>query len=516
MENNENNENNENINMQQNIRRNIRNLNQILEQRRYEDQYIPSNFDINFENVDLQGVVYRNVNLSGANFRGANLSMGSLINVNLEGANLEGANLQGTDFTGSNLQIANLQRAILIRANLEESHLSGARLGSADLSQSNLFGAELSNTDLTGADLSNTNLSFTDFYTANLDRTIFTNARIHRTIFIDAQNIDNAIDLNIDDNFDDGELDEDVIRVPGADLGLVPHVVAPRGLAYEIHDAFIRFQPKIPEFLSIINQPDKEVSDIYSYINEIFTSNIRQLFPDDNGKISEFNTAFNKINGDIGQTYKDLIERYKELIVKSIDFAFSQDDHFKEEYIKAFLDETCHAYAGANGTSCIPGIIERFTMCIGSAVQILCVDGCENVTYQALDKLFNPKFDIDKSSTKWWETMALIDEVKNMSKEERKEHFKNYLREKARELNNYNDYIEQEIIRYADNIDYSFEELILGGTSRKTRNPKKSRKTRRVKSRKSKKTIKTSSSKRSKKSHIKNKKNKKTKKFRKM
>jgi hypothetical protein len=133
-----------------------------------------------------------------------------------------------------------------------------------------------------------------------------------------------------------------------------------------------------------------------------------------------------------------------------------------------------------------------------------------------LDKLFNPKFDIDKSSTKWWETMALIDEVKNMSKEERKEHFKNYLREKARELNNYNDYIEQEIIRYADNIDYSFEELILGGTSRKTRNPKKSRKTRRVKSRKSKKTIKTSSSKRSKKSHIKNKKNKKTKKFRKM
>jgi uncharacterized protein YjbI with pentapeptide repeats len=511
----------------------------------------------NLQDANLEGANLRRANLEGANLEGANLRRANLEDANLVNAvltnadvthaflryaQLDGAILIGSNFSfaklaRSHLNDANLSRAILSNANLELSRLEGANLSDAILDRAILDSANLTNAVLTNANvthailrnanlqgailigtnfsfavlvgshfhhanlsraiLSNANLTrsqlvFTNLTRANLDGAIFTNAHIDRCFFNGA-NVENAIDLIIDD---------DMHPQPNRVVNNQPNRVVnnqPRGLAYEIHDAFIRFQPKIPEFLSIINQPDKEVSDIYSYINEIFTSNITQLFPGDNSKIEDFNKVFNKINGDIEQRYKDLIERYKDLIVKSLDFAFSQDHHFKEEYIKAFLDETCHAYIGANGTSCIPGIIERFTMCIGSVVQILCVDGCENEIYQTLNNLFNPKFDIDKTSTEWWETMALTDEVKKMTKQERKTHFKNYLREKAEELNNYNDFMAGEITRYANNIDYSFENLALGGSSRKTRNPKKSRKIRRIKSRKFKKTIKSTSYKRSKK-----------------
>jgi len=501
---------------------NIQRLNELLEQRRNSND--PTSIHIEFIHADL-----RNANLQGANLESANLRNADLRNANLQGANLESANLESADLEGANLQgaylvNANLDDANLEGANLEEANLSNASVVDADLRNANLqgatlfetnfsfselvsvnlvganlFGADLSDSILTRANLSGAHLHFTDFNHADLEDTIFTHASVHRSVF-DRANVEDAIDLDQEDDDDDDFEDvDDVIH----QVNQINN--QPRGAAFEVHEAFARFEPKKNDFLAIINQPNKIVPDIYSYIQELFTTNIRQLFPDHNEKINEFNAAFNKISGRIGENYKDLI-------VKSIDYAFSQGEHFKEEYIKTFLDEACRTYPGPNPLSCVQGIIERFTLGIGSVVQGLCVSGCENQTYQALNKLFNPKFDIDKTSTEWWETMALTDEVKNnMSKQQRKEHYKNYLREKARELNDYNNYMEQEITRYADNIDYSFEHLALGGTRRKTRNPKKSRKTRRIKSRKSKKTIKPRASKKSMKSKKSYRKNKKTK-----
>jgi len=486
---------------------NIQSLNELLEQRRNSND--PTSIRIEFSNANL-----RNANLQGANLQGANL-----VNANLVGANLRNANLQGAILVGANLEDANLSNATLVYANLRNANLSNATVADAHLRNANLqgallsetdfssselvsvnlvgahlFGANLSDSNLTRANLTRSHLNFTDFTNADLEDAIFTNAIVNRTVFDDA-NVEDAVDLIIDIEQDD---DDDVIH----QVNQINN--QPRGVAFEVHNAFAKFESKKNDFLAIINQPNKIVPDIYSYIQELFTTNIRQSFPDDNEKINEFNTAFNKIRGRIGENYKDLI-------IKSIDYAFSQDEHFKEEYIKTFLDETCHAYRGPDGLSCVQGIIERFTLCIGSVVEVLCVSGCENQTYQSLNKLFNPKFDIDKTSNEWWETMAVTDEMKNISKQERKEHYKNYLREKARELNDYNDYMEQEITRYSDNIDYSFEHLELGGTRRKTRNPKKIRKTRRIKSRKSKKTINPRASKKSMKSKKSYRKNKKTK-----
>jgi uncharacterized protein YjbI with pentapeptide repeats len=483
---------------------NIQRLNELLEQRRNSND--PTSIHIEFRNADLRNANLQGANLEGANLEsvdleGANLEDANLIHANLDDANLEDANLQD-----ANLSIASVTHAFLRNANLQsatliETNFSFTELVSANLVGADLFGADLSDSILTRANLSGAHLHFTDFTHADLEDTIFTHASVHRSVF-DRANVEDAIDLIIDDDdeHDDFEgVDDDVIH----QVNQINN--QPRGAAYEVHEAFARFEPKKNDFLAIINQPNKQYGDIYNYIQDQFTTNIRSLFPDDIEKMNEFNAAFNKISGRIGENYKDLI-------VKSIDYAFSQDEHFKEEYIKAFLDESCRTYPGPNPLSCVQGIIERFTLSIGSAVEVLCVSGCENQTYQALNKLFNPKFDIDKTSTEWWETMAVTDEVKNnMSKQQRKEHYKNYLREKARELNNYNDYMEQEITRYADNIDYSFEHLALGGTRRKTRNSKKSRKTRRIKSRKSKNTIKTRASKKSMKSKKSYRKNKKTK-----
>jgi uncharacterized protein YjbI with pentapeptide repeats len=310
---------------------NIQRLNELLEQRRNSND--PTSIRIEFRHADL-----RNADLRNANLQDANLENADLINANLQGAYLENANLDYTFLEGANLEDANLSNASVVdaylrNANLQEATLfetnfSFSELVSVNLVGANLFGADLSHSDLSGANLSGAHLHFTDFSHANLYDTIFTHASVHISVFYEA-NVEDAIDLDQDD--DDEEHDD----FEGVDDDVIHQVNQinnqPRGAAYEVHEAFARFEPKINDFLAIINQPNKIVPDIYSYIQELFTTNIRQLFTDDNEKINEFNAAFNKISGRIGENYKDLI-------VKSIDYAFSQGEHFKEEYIKTFLD----------------------------------------------------------------------------------------------------------------------------------------------------------------------------------
>jgi len=295
-----------------------------------------------------------------------------------------------------------------------------------------------------------------DLSDSDLFETIFTYSNIEEVNFNGARNIENAIDLVI----------ENINNQP-------QNPQQQPGIAYEVHVKFAKFEPKKPEFLALINQPDKQIPDIYTYIKETFTKNITELFPGDSEKINLFNTAFNKINNRIPPITGEL----KDLIGKSIDFAFSQGDDFKREYIKVFLDETCKAYSGpGDNTSCVQGIVERFVLSIGGAVQTLCIEGCENETYQKLDKLLNSKFDVVETAKEWWANVAETEEIKDMSKEERMENFKNYLRNKAKELDNYNDDTENKITKYANDIEYSFEGETpqLGGIkTRKTRKSKK-------------------------------------------
>jgi hypothetical protein len=98
--------------------------------------------------------------------------------------------------------------------------------------------------------------------------------------------------------------------------------------------------------------------------------------------------------------------------------------------------------------------------------------------------------------------MAVSDIVKALSPNDRKNHFENFLRDKARELNSYNDDIEKQITDYVNAFrmeSFEGDELQLGGKkgrkTRKTRKSKQLKKTRSSKkSRQLKKTRKTKKS----------------------
>ena len=77
----------------------------------------------------------------------------------------------------------------------------------------------------------------------------------------------------------------------------------PRGLAFEIHEKFAKILSKKNEYLAIINQPpiDFNMNYLYRHIQIAFQSHIELLFPGDNEKLNEFNTAFERINNRILQ-----------------------------------------------------------------------------------------------------------------------------------------------------------------------------------------------------------------------
>ena len=183
-----------------------------------------------------------------------------------------------------------------------------------------------------------------------------------------------------------------------------------------------------------------------------------------------FKTVLNKIKNYISQ-------EDEQLIGKSIQFAFSQDEHFIKEYITIFLDETCNAYTGENdNTSCVKGIIERFVLGVGKTVEIICTPTCNNPVYQKLNDLMNKKFLLEEEARHWFTEKAETETVKRLSKEERKKHFINYLINKAKQEDTYNEEINKEIKKYADNIDYSFENLQIGGKKQKRKTVKKYKK----------------------------------------
>ena len=254
------------------------------------------------------------------------------------------------------------------------------------------------------------------------------------------------------------------------------------GIGREIHNAFNNFNSEKEEFLTLINQPDNpeiyNKDHIYSYITETFTDNINQLFPGEEQKKRGFNEIFNKMNGYIA-------EEHIELIGKSIAFAFSQNDDFKKEYIISFLDETCNAYTGGrDNTSCVKGIIERFALCVGSAVKILCTEKCDNEVYRKLDKLMNPIFvkSVMAKTAEEWYTKANEDEdIKSMDKTKRKANFIEFLVERAKSFDEDNAKTKSEILKLANDLDYTFEDLQLGGNiSKKVRKTRKSKKTKKV------------------------------------
>jgi len=395
--------------------------------------------------ANLKEAYLVNAIMDVANLHGADLSGANLHSANLEYANLEYANLTGAKLIGVNLVEADMKSAILQGANLESSELMGSFLEGADLTDANLQNVDLTGANLTGANLTGANLTDADLTDADLT------------------------DADLTDAILEGAILEGVVGLDDAQVQIRP------GLAYEIHNAFSVFQPKETEYLALINQPDFEGEDILDNIYDQFYDNIYQLFQGDdlNLKAEQFNKAFEKS--------KNLLKivGHRQLIYKSVRFAFSQDDDFKREYIKNFLDETCNAYSGSgDNTSCAKGIIERYVLSVGNAVQNICSDGCSNETYKKLDKLMNPKFNIAEAASTWWETEAIKEDIKAMDKEGRKANFIEYLMAEAKRLNSETAQTATEIENYANGIDYAFTELVLGGKKSRrfaSKTPKKQR-----------------------------------------
>jgi HAMP domain-containing protein len=260
----------------------------------------------------------------------------------------------------------------------------------------------------------------------------------------------------------------------------------PRGVAYEIHNAFTEFQAKKNAYLALIAEPDNEYGNIINYVYENYFSIIGQLFPND---AVEKRKQLKKV---IKKIMDSRFDEYKDLIGKTVSFVTKQDNDFKEQYILAFLNDTCNAYAtGSDRTSCVKGIIERIILSVGSAVQILCMDHCENETYQKLNALMNPKFKAADAANSWFETAETNAEIQGMDKAGRKNNFIEYLKSEAIRLDHKDGFIPENIMadinRYAETMDYAFENLQLGGAkksgksiksrrSKKTRKAKKTRK----------------------------------------
>lgn len=372
-------------------------------------------------------------------------------NAYLNRVHLIGQNLGGAILRGAELEEANLEEANLEEAHLEEAHLEGAMLTGAHLNGAHLNGAHLDDAVLDGAHLNG----------AILDGAIL-----------------DGVDL---EEFD---LTAEQLRVIIVDHPIYEGNVSPPpipGVAYEIHNAFEKFKEIKEKYLALIEQKDVDIGDdIYSFIERVFTENINALFSEDvDDKIDKFNRVFSKIRGYIQPSDA-------QLIAKSINFVFSQDDtNFKRQYIMAFLDETCNAYSGSgDNTSCVKGIIERFILSVGSAVQIICVAGCENETFKQLDELMNSKFtktDMTEAFQKWYQDQEIIHKVTPMSEKERKKDLVDFLVSEANRLDK--KYNMAEINQYVDELGEFFVDLTLGGKKRR-RSTKKSTKRSKKKSKK--------------------------------
>ena len=94
---------------------------------------ISSQFDIDWSECDLTGIILRHVSLKNAD----------LNNVDLSGADLTGANLSGADLSNAKLFGVDLRQADLYQANLENASLDGADLRDTIMEDVNLNNASL-------------------------------------------------------------------------------------------------------------------------------------------------------------------------------------------------------------------------------------------------------------------------------------------------------------------------------------------------------------------------------------
>jgi hypothetical protein len=175
---------------------------------------------------------------------------------------------------------------------------------------------------------------------------------------------------------------------------------------------------------------------------------------------------------------------------KTVDFLVTQSNEFVHFYLEALKYDCLNAYStGTNRSSCVKGMIERFYLTMGDTAYALCPDPdtCTNPKYNELVSLFNKRVDKNELTQEWNKTF-LEDPIKreellNLTKEQRKDHYRKFMIQKYREAGQIpneqakqmvlRDIIEPEIV----SLDYVFDELQFGGRKSVKRRSEKRRKT---------------------------------------
>ena len=177
----------------------------------------------------------------------------------------------------------------------------------------------------------------------------------------------------------------------------------------------------------------------------------------------------------------------KVLIGESIDFVWKQSNSFIHLYINTFIQDCFHAYEGSEGMSCVKGILERFFLLVGDTAYIMLQEDPENKTYANLAKFFGKQsIDINDFTQEWSNQFLESDELKDMTKKARKQHYIDFVKRKYIEQGHTDRGTIDHIIKAADKIDYVFDTLEFGGKAKK-RVTKKQRKNRRRKTKRTRK-----------------------------
>ena len=427
--------------------------------------------------AQLQGENLRGFDLTGADLRGANLRDSVLTGATLTGAqllfaHLEGANLTGAVLTNAKLQGAHLEGVDLQRLDLRGVDLKDAVLTGANLTGSDLRGAQLQHADLTGAVLTDAKLqgAHLEGATLNVEQMIY--AQTQRAILFH----------EIPEENDD----------------------VPQGRAFEIHNYFKTLDiDEITKFLERNNKTSVNtitVNTITGTSEDTLFSPLLRFIQNSNGFLPEEKEDYTKkINYIFGQVEKyEGFTSHKGLFDSTIQFVSRQEDNFIEQYIRTLVDDCLNAY-GDGQQSCLKGMTERIVTVLGEVARILTIGqnkddqnkDHQKPIYIELKTLFNIGDDGEDESIDFnglvqeWSTTYLEDGEKHnellvlTEKEQRKQHFIDFMTNKYKASDKYNDDVYKKISKAVEDYDNAgvFDRGSFGGKGkRKGRNNTKKNK----------------------------------------
>jgi uncharacterized protein YjbI with pentapeptide repeats len=454
--------------------------------------------NINLEEANLQGAYLNNGNFAGAHFEEA-----TLIGVRANGrrsrfnnANFDRADLEEALFTDAHLERAsfvgaNLINAVFVRAHLEEANFQYASLEEAVFVGAHLEGAHFEDTYLVNANFRGAYLQGANFQA------------IPRGYLLGADfegvHIDNNTLFNI--NNLSQQQRQQIQQIQQIQQEQAQPVIRP-GAAFEIHNLFEALDlVPISQYLNNFNNDNnhpinpKTIPDNVNEPTNLFTPLLvfidkSDLFlPNNKKERVKYDLQARILPRVLG--YENL-DRYKDVLTSSINFVSRQDDDFIEQYIGAYIQDCLEAYNGPSPESCVKGMVERIVTNLNEVANQLLTAFPENQTYNEIKGLF-PNIDfraaVQEWAQKYLEDGESEDELINLSPEQRKQHFIDFMKQKYGGLitNSINDQINKEAKEYERM--GVFERRSFGGK----------RKTRRKRGRCKRKTIKRSKGKKSKK-----------------